>query len=115
MCAHGGDDTTVDGFGLSVVRRLESADGARQSVRIVPRLGCEDLASVRGAALGIAILPDHVCRDALQAGTPLRVLTEWRGLPGIIHLAFTTPRGLPPAVRALIDHLAAGFPRDGLA
>jgi DNA-binding transcriptional LysR family regulator len=43
------------------------------------------------------------------------VLPEWRGLQGIVHLVFTTRRGLPPAVRTLIDHLAAGFPQDILA
>lgn len=97
---------------------LESAGGARQAVRVVPRMGCEDMAAVRDAAiagLGVAILPDHVCRDALRAGTLVRVLPEWRGLQGIVHLVFTTRRGLPPAVRALIDHLAANFPRDGLS
>ena len=44
----------------------------------------------------------------------VRVLPAWRGLQGIVHLVFTTRRGLPPAVRALIDHLAAGFPREGV-
>ena len=67
------------------------------------------------AGLGVAILPDHVCREALLAGRLVRVLPDWRGLQGIVHLVFTTRRGLPPAVRALIDHLAAGFPRDALA
>lgn len=97
---------------------LETADGTRHMLRVVPRLGCEDMAAVRDAAvagLGVAILPDHVCRDALRAATLVRVLPEWRGLQGIVHLVFTTRRGLPPAVRALIDHLAAGFPRDGLS
>lgn len=96
---------------------LESAEGGKRTVRMVPRLGCEDMAAVRDAAiagLGVAILPDHVCRDALHAGKLVRVLPEWRGLQGVVHLVFTTRRGLPPAVRALIDHLAAGFPRDGL-
>jgi len=93
---------------------LEATDGRKQVIRIMPRLGCEDIAAVRDAAvdgLGVAILPDHVCVDALQAGRLARVLPEWRGLQGIVHLVFTTRRGLPPAVRALIDHLAAGFPR----
>ena len=61
--------------------------------------------------LGVAILPDHVCNEALKAGRLVRVLPEWRGVQGIVHLVFTTRRGLPPAVRALIDHLAAGFPK----
>lgn len=94
---------------------LEAEDGARQVVRITPRLGCEDMAAVRDAAvagLGVAILPDHVCRDALLAGRLVRVLPGWRGLQGIVHLVFTTRRGLSPAVRALIDHLASGFARE---
>jgi hypothetical protein len=33
---------------------------------------------------------------------------------GTAHLVFTTRRGLPPAVRALIDHLGTHFPRDAL-
>ncbi len=28
---------------------------------------------------------------------------------GIVHIVFTTSRGLPPAVRAWIDHLAERF------
>jgi len=94
---------------------LETQDGRKHVVRIEPRMGCTDMVAVRNAAmdgLGIAILPDHVCREALAAGRLVHVLPAWRGLQGIVHLVFTTRRGLPPAVRALIDHLAAGFPRD---
>jgi len=94
---------------------LETEAGRTHVLRVEPRLGCEDMASVRNAAidgLGVAILPDHVCFEALKAGRLVRVLPEWRGVQGIVHLVFTTRRGLPPAVRALIDHLAAGFPRD---
>ncbi|MBE9605937.1 LysR family transcriptional regulator [Acetobacteraceae bacterium H6797] len=96
---------------------LETEDGRKEIIRIQPRLGCEDMATVRDAAingLGIAILPDHVCREALEAGQLVRVLPAWRGVRGIVLLVFTTRRGLPPAVRALIDHLAAGFSRDDL-
>ena len=94
---------------------LETQDGRKHVVRIEPRMGCTDMVAVRNAAmdgLGIAILPDHVCREALAGGRLVHVLPAWRGLQGIVHLVFTTRRGLPPAVRALIDHLAAGFPRD---
>ncbi|SHG61640.1 DNA-binding transcriptional regulator, LysR family [Kaistia soli DSM 19436] len=97
---------------------LEAEDGQKRVIRIEPRLGCEDMATVRDAAisgLGVAILPDHVCREALEAGKLVRILPEWRGVQGNVHLVFTTRRGLPPAVRALIDHLAAGFPRGAPA
>src|SRR5579859_1744155 len=56
---------------------LEATDGRKQVIRIMPRLGCKDIAAVRDAAvdgLGVAILPDHVCVDALQAGRLARVL-----------------------------------------
>jgi DNA-binding transcriptional LysR family regulator len=94
---------------------LERADGATHRLRHEPRMTCEDFAAVRQAAiadLGIAMLPDHVCTDALRSGRLVHILPEWRTPEGIVHLVFTTRRGLPPAVRALIDHLAIHFPKD---
>lgn len=94
---------------------IEGEDGRTNVVRVTPRMGCEDMATIRDAAidgLGVALLPDHVCREALEEGRLIRVLPTWRGQQGIVHLVFTTRRGLPPAVRVLIDHLAAGFPRE---
>ena len=94
---------------------LETEAGQKDIIRITPRMGCADMATVRDAAiggLGVALLPDHVCRMALDGGQLVRVLPAWRGLQGIVHLVFTTRRGLPPSIRALIDHLAAGFPRN---
>jgi DNA-binding transcriptional LysR family regulator len=103
-----GNDDVVDWH-------LESEDGRTHVVRTEPRMGCSDMTAVRNAAidgLGVAILPDHVCREALRTGQLVRILPAWRGLQGIVHLVFTTRRGLPPAVRALIDHLASGYPRE---
>ncbi|KQM18434.1 LysR substrate-binding domain-containing protein [Novosphingobium sp. Leaf2] len=97
---------------------LETADGRKQSVRVEPRMGCTDMDQLLSAALaglGIALLPDRVCRPALDAGRLERVLPEWHGQIGNVHLVFTTRRGLPPAVRALIDHLARNFPPALLA
>ncbi|MGK6323153.1 LysR substrate-binding domain-containing protein [Sphingomonas sp. DT-51] len=92
---------------------LETRDGRKQTVRVEPRLGCADMEQLLSAAvagLGIALLPDRVCRPLLDAGRLARVLPAWHGQIGIVHLVFTTRRGLPPAVRALIDHLARSFP-----
>lgn len=94
---------------------LETPDGRRMTHRHEARLGCADMTAVREAAvagLGVALLPWHVCLRALEAGQLVQVLPGWRGQQGIVHLVFTTRRGLPPAVRALIDHLAAEFPDD---
>ncbi|MET3713747.1 DNA-binding transcriptional LysR family regulator [Sphingomonas trueperi] len=92
---------------------LSTDDGQQQTVRIEPRLGCADMDQLLVAAIvghGVALLPDRVCRAALNDGRLVRVLPAWHGQIGIIHLVFTTRRGLPPAVRALIDHLANSFP-----
>ncbi|MGJ7036835.1 DNA-binding transcriptional LysR family regulator [Shinella sp. BE166] len=96
---------------------LETDDGRTHVMRHTPRMGCADFSAIRAAAiagLGIALLPDHTCREALAAGSLVRVLPAWRGVQGLVHLVFTTRRGLPPAVRSFIDSLAAGFPRDAL-
>jgi DNA-binding transcriptional LysR family regulator len=93
---------------------LETDDGQRRTVRVEPRVGCtamDQLLHAALAGLGVALLPDRVCRAELDAGRLVRVLPSWHGQKGIVHLVFTTRRGLPPAVRALIDHLADGFPR----
>lgn len=83
-------------------------DGTSGSVVHRPRLASGDSAPLLGAALrgvGIALLPSHVCRRHLRAGELLEVLPEWSTPEGIVHLVFTTRRGLRPAVRVLIDYL----------
>ncbi|EOV9015681.1 LysR family transcriptional regulator [Cronobacter muytjensii] len=92
---------------------LEHEQGKRCLIRHQPRLSCGDFTAIRAAAiagLGIALLPDHVCAQALKSGELVQVYRGWQGQRGIVHLVFTTRRGLPPAVRAFIDHLAANFP-----
>lgn len=94
---------------------LEGPDGARQTLRHEPRMTCGDFAALLAAAragLGVALLPDHVCVPDLAAGRLVRMFPEWSTEPGIVHLVFTTRRGLPPAVRALIEHLAAALRLD---
>nr|WP_200863297.1 LysR substrate-binding domain-containing protein [Rhizobium freirei] len=96
---------------------LTTNDGRTHILRHAPRMGCADFSAVRSAAmagLGVALLPDHTCRQALDSGSLVRVLPAWSGMRGLVHLVFTTRRGLPPAVRKFIDSLAAGFLRDAL-
>lgn len=97
----------------------ELLDGAGQArlIKHTPRLTCGDFGALRDAAaagLGVAFLPDHVCREDLERGRLVRVFPDWGSRPGIVHVVFTTRRGLPPAVRALIDQLAEAFRRGGL-
>lgn len=79
------------------------------SVRHHPRLACGDFHALREAAiagLGVSLLPDHSCAPALRSGRLVHVLPDWHAPEGMVHLVFTSRRGLPPPVGALIDHLA---------
>lgn len=74
-----------------------------------PKMTCVDFATVREAAingLGIALLPDHTCRESIERNKLVHVFPDWSADMGIMHIVFTTRRGLPPAVRLFIDHLA---------
>jgi DNA-binding transcriptional LysR family regulator len=93
--------------------RFERDDGTTHRLRHEPRMTCSDFAvlcEAAAAGVGVAYLPDHACTDYIASGRLVHVLRDWRSQAGIVHIVFTTRRGLPPAVRALIDHLATGFP-----
>ncbi len=82
------------------------------SLQHEPRLACGDFIALREAAIagfGVTLLPQHACLAALKAGALVRLFPEWHGREGIVHLVFTTSRGLPPPVRVWIDYLADRF------
>jgi DNA-binding transcriptional LysR family regulator len=87
---------------------LTHADGATIEVLHHPRMSVSDSALIRDCAiagLGVALLPELVCRDALASGGLLQVLPDWRSRDGMAYLLFTSRRGLLPGVRAVIDFL----------
>ncbi|HMA50900.1 MAG TPA: LysR substrate-binding domain-containing protein [Magnetospirillaceae bacterium] len=95
-----------------IVWEFTDAAGTPRAIRHEPRLTCVDFGALRDAAvagLGVALLPDHACWAQIAKGDLVQVFPEWRTEEGIVHLVFTTRRGLPPAVRAFIDHLAAAL------
>jgi DNA-binding transcriptional LysR family regulator len=92
--------------------RLVGENGKEVEVQHTPRLATDDLATLRTAALegiGIAFLPDAMIRTDVAAGALIQVLPEFKVPPAMVHVVFPSRRGLIPAVRALIDALAAGF------
>ena len=102
---------TTDQMG-EIVWEFIGPEGEPRSIRHEPRMTCVDFLALRDAAvagLGVALLPDHSCRGELANGNLVRVFPQWRTEDGIVHLVFTTRRGLPPVVRAFIDHLAGAF------
>ncbi|WP_437891532.1 LysR family transcriptional regulator [Phytobacter sp. V91] len=91
---------------------LENSNQQSFIFRHEPVMSCNDFSAVRTAAkagFGVAFLPEHYCQRALESGELVQLFPGWCSVPGIVHLVFTTRKGLPPAVRALIDSLAASF------
>lgn len=94
---------------------LEGPGGEQRRLRLTPRMSCGSFAVIAEAAMagaGVALLPDHVIAGELRSGALVPVVPDWRGPAGIVHLVFTTRRGLPQGVRAFIDHLARNFPAE---
>jgi DNA-binding transcriptional LysR family regulator len=88
---------------------LVSESGAEEVVAHEPRLSSNEFALLRQAAIdgaGIAFLPEYACRGPLIDGRLERVLPAWGGREAILHLVFTSRRGLLPGVRAVIDFAA---------
>jgi DNA-binding transcriptional LysR family regulator len=91
---------------------LTAESGEASSVPVEPRLASGSFDILIAAALqgaGIALLPATYCHDAVAAGALVRVLPEWSGSDGILHLVFVSRRGMLPSVRAVIDFAAAAL------
>jgi DNA-binding transcriptional LysR family regulator len=88
---------------------MVNQSGDEVEVAHAPRLSTSTFPIIHEAAcagLGVAMLPEYVCRDALESGRLMRILPEWASRQGVMHLVFTSRRGLLPGVRAVIDFLA---------
>ncbi len=82
-------------------------------VEIQPRLMGHDfplLLEMARRGLGIALLPETVCAEAIGRGELEPVLPDWSLPQGICHAVFPSRRGLLPAVRVFIDFLAERLP-----
>ncbi len=100
------------------VWQLTGPDGATASVPYTPRLVTDDIAQLRSAALlgvGVAQLPAFVVERDLAEGALVDILPDWRPRSGVVHAVFPSRRGLLPAVRSLIDHLASEYATAGAA
>jgi DNA-binding transcriptional LysR family regulator len=93
---------------------LIGPDNARQVAGFDPILWTSDasiLSEAACAGIGIALLPIEVVARAIGDGRLIRILPEWHSEDVMIHLVFTTARGLAPALRVFIDYLVEQFER----
>jgi DNA-binding transcriptional LysR family regulator len=89
---------------------LTNRAGLKETIEFQARLATGDfglLVSAACAGVGIALVPRGNCSAQLNSGRLVQVLPSWGAPDGIVHLVFTSRRGMLPGVRAVVE-LAAG-------
>jgi len=92
---------------------LHGPDGDVRRIDLQPRISGHDLPMMLALAehdLGITLLPETLCSDAVREGRLEVVLPEWRLPQGVAHAVFASRRGMLPAVRVFLDFLAEKLP-----
>lgn len=93
---------------------LHGPAGEVRQVELKPRVAGFDFPMLRGLAvqgIGITMLPETYCGDAVRSGALEVVLPEWHLPQGYFHAVFASRRGMLPAVRVMIDFLADKLPQ----
>ena len=88
---------------------LQRAGGEEIEVVHEPRISSSSPSIVREATadgVGVAALPEWCCQELLESGGLVRILPDWTRRQGVVHMVFTSRRGLLPGVRAVLDSLA---------
>ncbi|MDR1967169.1 MAG: LysR family transcriptional regulator [Burkholderiaceae bacterium] len=96
--------------------QIRAPAGQMHTVAHSPRYVASDLETLKFALLqgvGAAALPDYMCSEELADGRLVELMPGWSFPPGIVHAVFPQRRALVPAVRRLIDFLAARVPDAG--
>lgn len=92
---------------------LHGPDGDVRRIELQPRVSGHDLPLMLALAqrdIGITLLPETLCSDAVRDGALEVVLPDWRLPQGIAHAVFASRRGMLPAVRVFLDFLADKLP-----
>ncbi|MDZ4046723.1 MAG: LysR substrate-binding domain-containing protein, partial [Pseudoxanthomonas sp.] len=92
---------------------LHGPEGQVQKVELQPLLMAHDFPLLMAAArdgLGVVLLPELTCAEAIRRGELEVVLPQWSLPQGICHAIYPSRRGLLPAVRVFIDFLAERLP-----
>ena len=92
---------------------LQGRDGEVRRVELKARVSGFDFPMLMALAkqgLGITMLPETMCAEAVRSGELEVVLPDWRLPQGVAHAVFASRRGMLPAVRVFIDFLAEKLP-----
>ena len=92
---------------------LQGEGGEVRKIDLKPRIAGFDFPMLMALAkqgMGVTLLPETICADAVRNRELEVVLPAWRLPMGICHAVFASRRGLLPAVRMFIDYLAENLP-----
>ena len=92
--------------------QLTHSSQGQLSVAHQPRLVTTDIMALRSAALagvGAVLLPSIMVHEQVLSGRLVQLLPDWLPRKDAVHVVFPSRRGMLPAVRSLIDHLAEEF------
>lgn len=111
-----GHDGLLSGAGaMRWTLMREDADARTVQVTPRPRMIANEsqvLRAAAGAGLGIACLPESLCRPDLDGGALSRVLPGWHAGRVSTTLVMPHRRGQLPGVRAVVDFLVESLGRD---
>jgi len=94
--------------------QLQGPSDRLVTLPIEPRFQSTSMMSLKEAAcanVGVATLPGYICRAELRSGILRRVLPGWIAADARFSALVPYRTGLLPAVRSLVDFLAAELPR----
>ena len=97
-----------------VTWEITGPGGERRQIRHRPRLMCSSFVVLRTnaiAGIGVTILPEYTAAPAFASGELVHILPEWHASHGVVQAVFSSRKGLVPAVRVLLDYLAAEVPQ----
>ncbi len=92
---------------------LQGEGGEIRRVELKPRVSGFDFPMLMALAkqgLGVALIPETICADAVRNRELEVVLPAWRLPMGICHVVYASRRGVLPAVRMFIDYLVENMP-----
>jgi DNA-binding transcriptional LysR family regulator len=96
--------------------RMIGEQGQTCDLSLEARLGIDDFVVRKActlAGLGFTILPMMYCEEELANGSLVQLLPQWSLPGGWLQAVYPHRRGVLPAVRAWIEHLAESFNRCG--
>jgi DNA-binding transcriptional LysR family regulator len=94
--------------------RFRDANGAKDST-IKPRARVSDIVVAHELALagvGLAVLPQAICRRDVADGKLVPLLTAWRIPPLVPAATYLERRYIPLRIRAFLEKIAAQFKED---